>query len=253
MLDLSGVRIKIGRANTHLDDFDEQAQAVVAAYRNAVVRERDEDRSEYVFSIERVPPLDPVLGAILGDAIHNLRAALDHLAWQAVIAGGGNPTGDTNFPVLDVAPTADRYGRTRVQIAPGIPKRLQEVLDTFQPYKRGNPTTHPLHVIHRLDIDDKHHELFVTVVGVVSVSFHEPFDVVGLNTGPYEDGAEVCRFTGPEVSDAEDEFNPAIAFAVRLDEPSAGPWGRTVGASQLIRQSLTYIENEVIPGFANCF
>src|SRR5205823_5868861 len=106
---------------------------------------------------------------------------------------------------------------------------------------------------HRLDIEDKHHELIVTVVGVNSISFREPFDAASFHPGPYEDGAEICRFTGPDVGDAEDEFQPAITFAVRLNEPGAGPWGRTLAASQLIRRSLTYIEDEVIPGFANFF
>ena len=36
---------------------------------------------------------------ILGDLLHNLRSALDHLAWQLVVDGGGTPSQDTNFPV----------------------------------------------------------------------------------------------------------------------------------------------------------
>ncbi len=89
--DLSGVLVKIDRAKTHLNDFDRRARRIEDACRRVIVRERDEQRSEYVFRFSRIPTLRPVLGAVIGDAIHNLRVALDHLAWQLVIASGGKP------------------------------------------------------------------------------------------------------------------------------------------------------------------
>src|SRR5919199_1097563 len=78
---LSGVLVKI----------DREAKRVEAGCRDAFVRERDDGRSEYVFRFGRVPAVPPVLSAIIGDAIHNLRVSLDHLAWQLVIATGGTP------------------------------------------------------------------------------------------------------------------------------------------------------------------
>jgi hypothetical protein len=102
--DLSGVLVKIDRARTHLDDFDRRARRVEEACRKAIVRERDEQRSEYVFRFNRVPAISAVLGAIIGDAIHNLRVSLDHLAWQLVIATGGTPSNATTFPIHEVPP-----------------------------------------------------------------------------------------------------------------------------------------------------
>jgi hypothetical protein len=38
---------------------------------------------------------------IIGDALHNLRSALDHLYYQVVLACGGKPTKWTIFPIRD--------------------------------------------------------------------------------------------------------------------------------------------------------
>jgi hypothetical protein len=254
VLDLSGTRVKIDRAKTHLDDFDRQVKDIKAACRDAVVGKRDENQSEYVFCIERVPTLDPVLSATLGDAIHNLRASLDHLAWQTIIAAGGQPSDNTNFPILDVPPTPDRFGRSRPQIPPGISTKLREILDEMQPYKRTNPATHELFVIHHLDIGDKHRQLLVAIVGVTSLAWFGELKPVAVNVGPYEDGAEICRFLRSNGGDTEDQFQPTISFDVRRNEPIAGgPWSQMLSASHLVRRSLTYIENEVIPRFTDYF
>jgi hypothetical protein len=249
--DLSGVLVKIERAKSHLRDFDLRAKRTEDACRKAVIRERDDERAELVFRFGRVPPLRPVLGAIIGDAIHNLRVALDHLACQLVIATSGTPNDATAFPILPVAPTPSSDGRTRPQIAPGVPKDLREILDEVQPYKLAKPTNHDLMVLHRLDINDKHRELLITVIGVKHFGWFGEANPTGINLGPYEDGSEVCRFPYADLED-QGNFSPTFSFAVRLDEAEAGPWGLMHGASEFVRRRpLRYIEEEVLPRFGS--
>jgi hypothetical protein len=251
--DLSGVLVKIDRARAHLDEFDREASRVEAACRDAIVRERDERRSEYVFRFDRVPAVPAVLSAIAGDAIHNLRVSLDHLAWQLVIATGGTPRagwGGTTFPIYERSPSPD----SRPQINPGVPEGLRQVLDELQPYKRARqPEHHQLAILNRLDISDKHHQLLVAVIGVQSLGWWGEVDPTGFNSGPYRDGSEVCRFPYSGTS-GTDQFSPTFVFRVRLDEPAAGPWSRTLGAADLVRRHiLRYIENEVLPRFRDYF
>ena len=251
--DLSGVLVKIDRAKTHLNDFDRRARRIEDACRRVIVRERDEQRSEYVFRFSRIPTLRPVLGAVIGDAIHNLRVALDHLAWQLVIASGGKPNDSTAFPILEVAPTPNRYGRSRPQISPGVSKELRKILDEVQPYKLAKPANHDLMVLHRLDINDKHRQLLITVLGVRHFGWFGEADPTLVNLGPYQDGSEVCRFPYADLEDQEN-FSPTFSFAVRLNEAEAGPWGMMLGASELIRRRpLRYIEDEVVPRFQSYF
>jgi hypothetical protein len=121
-----------------------------------------------------------------------------------------------------------------------------------QPYKRAKPAHHVLAILHRLDISDKHRELLITVVGVQSLGWFGEIEPTAFNPGPYDDGAEVCRFPYPS-TDAQNQFNPVMGFSVRLNEPAAGPWSLTLGAADVLRQSLRYVENEVLPRFRSYF
>ncbi len=98
---LTSVLVRIERARTHLADFDNQVRPISGACN--LTRECDEQRSEYIFRLSKVPAVPPVLSAIIGDALHNLRVSLDYLAWQLVLATGEKPPtsgrGGTSFPV----------------------------------------------------------------------------------------------------------------------------------------------------------
>jgi hypothetical protein len=63
------------------------------------VWDADRHRYEFVPMLHRSPPLR--LGVILGDMVHNLRSALDHLVWQAVLRNGGRPNRSHQFPICD--------------------------------------------------------------------------------------------------------------------------------------------------------
>jgi hypothetical protein len=251
--DLSGVLVKIERAKSHLRDFDLRTRRTEEAYRRAVVRERDEERAELVFRFGHVPTLRPTLSAVIGDAIHNLRVALDHLAWQLVIASGGQPNDSTAFPILEIAPAPNRYGHTRPQIPPGVSKEMRKVLDEVQPYKLAKPANHDLMVLHRLDINDKHRQLLITVIAIRHFGWWGEADPTVINLGLYQDGSELCRFPYDELADPE-TFSPSFAFGVRLNEAAAGPWGMMLRASEFIRRHpLRYIEEEVLPRFERYF
>lgn len=251
MADLKGVHTKIDRAKTHLDDFDSQARPIIAACGNAVIREYDKKRSEYIFRFGRVPVVPPGLSAIIGDAVHNLRASLDHLAWQLVIASGRKPTGDTGFPIYRTAPG---HGRTHLpQIKPGVPVQVRRILDEIQPYKRPKPAHHELAILSELDNSDKHRELLIAIIGLSSLGYFGDAEPTRFNPGPYDDGAEICRFAYSGTN-GENEFNPSFAFTVRLNEPAAGPWGLMRGATDFARRlPLRYIEDEVLPRFRGFF
>src|ERR1022692_4855104 len=51
---LSGVSLKIDRARAHLADFDAHVGPLEAECMNAIVRDRDERKSQYVFRFDHV-------------------------------------------------------------------------------------------------------------------------------------------------------------------------------------------------------
>lgn len=248
-VDLSGVYVKVDRAKAHLKDFDTQSRPIINACREALIRAYDEKQFEYVIRLDPSPEMPTVLSAIIGDAIHNLRVSLDHLAWQLVIAAEETPNRDTRFPIRKVQPGPDGIGLSLPNIKPGIPEVMRRVLDEVQPYKRKKSANHDLVTLNNLDIGDKHHQLIVAVLGIRNniIGWWGDIEITKFNLGPYDKDSEVCRYT----SSTDNE--PKMDFAVRLNDPAAGPWGTMLGATDLVRRSLTYIENEVFPRFARFF
>ena len=99
---LIGARLKVERARKHLDLLRQETRAFTEGKPYGVRAEFDAERSEYAIRIRLRDPDTRVpigLSLIAGDAVHNLRSALDHLAWQLAIIGTG-PGRFTQFPLM---------------------------------------------------------------------------------------------------------------------------------------------------------
>src|SRR5687767_9529658 len=98
-----GVHLKLNRASEHGDAFKAEAREFLRRPDTCEIRaEDDAQRGETVFRVTRQPTRPPArLAVIAGDAIHNMRAALDYVVWQLVIANGQKPragAGGNSFP-----------------------------------------------------------------------------------------------------------------------------------------------------------
>ena len=142
-------------------------------------------------------PLDDA-ALIIGDALHNLRSALDLMYYQIVLACSGTPSDWTKFPVYDTSEKLDPWLSSALkgkQINECVLKLLH---DDIKPYKTGNPLIFALHC---LNISDKH-EFFIPVlklVGVFDVRLEDDKGRVVGNTGYLMD--ESCRI---RIQDADD-------------------------------------------------
>jgi hypothetical protein len=158
---LHGVRLKIERAKKHIQVLD----AEIGTFCNTqayVLGVKEKPEIEYVtLYIAEIRPIPDEIPLILGDAVHNLRSALDHLIWQLVEAGGGTPNRDTYFPICQ---TPEKY---TAAISKGKIKMMrpgaEKIICAVQPYTAGD---NPLWYLHKLDIADKH-RLLVTVTAFV--------------------------------------------------------------------------------------
>jgi hypothetical protein len=102
-----GVWRKIDRAKTHIEaleaEIDEASDG--EPRRVGIGRRYDTDAQEIVFYAEKLPEIRDSYGLLVGDAIHNLRCALDHLWWAlATLHLGRDPDGDeakeVQFPIF---------------------------------------------------------------------------------------------------------------------------------------------------------
>jgi hypothetical protein len=104
------------------------------------------------------PPLR--LGLVAADAIHNFRAALDHLVYEVAALGprGVEGRGErTQFPIFGRKKDFDRHIATYLQ---GVPKDAVDLFGLLQPYEGGEEL---IANIAKLDDRDKHRALGAVV------------------------------------------------------------------------------------------
>jgi hypothetical protein len=150
------ITAKLERAKKHVEDLN----VALIAFWDAepyVIRFEDDpntrERTYYVLSVQDLPP---EIVTIVGDALHNLRSALDHLAYQLVVAAGGKPDINTAFPI---AKSFESYmspkGRLKVK---GMRQDAIKAIDAHKPYKGGNDTLWHLHELNNIE----KHRLLIT-------------------------------------------------------------------------------------------
>src|SRR5258708_16555502 len=103
---VSRVRLKIKSAEKHIEDLEIAIQRFIGSkpYKIGAKPHPVVAIEHTTLFIEEVKPVPNDIALILGNAIHNLRSALDHLAWQLVEAGGGTPIKKTPFSLFETPP-----------------------------------------------------------------------------------------------------------------------------------------------------
>ncbi len=200
-LNFHDVRGNLGASGSYpLGGFQWQVSKwLVEAGRSRFDAEIQDGGRTYIYRLVDVPTTPVEWSLIMGDAVHNLRSALDLLAWQAVIAGVGTPSRSTCSPIYKKQ--EDRKFSLALK---GAPSHFIDAVRQMQPYIdapmaeawRGGR----LWLLYRLDIEDKHH-LLVTCPGVVNeMSSNRPPEVDGCEFigtwQPAAEGVEVMRFSG---------------------------------------------------------
>lgn len=244
---LAGAWQKVGRARQHLDILKHETDIVARKNPCKAVSEDDPKTGHVVLRV-RLPngpfQIPSRLGLIAGDAVHNLRSALDHLAYQLAKAGTG-ATRTTQFPLMeDPDDYRDREGR----LLAGIVERHRTVIKSLQPYHARQPPQSwidsgvvdlrdplamnlSLLLIGRLDNIDKHRGL---LPGTALAPFVQPqFEGVIRATGTYpseavrmEDGAELYRITELERKPgAEVKVKTKPSITITFGNPEWGKLG----------------------------
>jgi hypothetical protein len=183
---------------------------------------------------------------LLGDALTNLRAALDHAFWDAVIAHSGPPTRPNRvaFPITATAKSFRGVGDLKALVAP----QVWEVVEAMQPFHGGDEAhTAPLEVLRWLSNVDKHRNVHVvgrTVfnTGPTLIKASTPTEVVdeSRHEGATEDGTVVARlkFKRPEAGEPID-LAPTFAHIASI-QVSEGPreYRSLAGAMQVTREDV---------------
>jgi hypothetical protein len=162
---LAGVRAKIRRAKEHIVGFYYAKKAFLESSPFTFSHSEDVNTGRYNVFITNIKPVPLELSLIIGDAIHNLRSALDLLACQLVKLNVGD--NDCNHIYFPISESASKFiitlSNDKIKV---LGKPALEILKQLQPYQDGKH--HDLWVLHRLDIQDKHRLLIVVPTSIYS-------------------------------------------------------------------------------------
>lgn len=132
-------------------------------------------------------PVPPFIGLLLGDVLHNLRAALDYVAWELVETAGGQPGTKTYFPIAETAAKSEELtAKGGLKIAG--PEVCDVLLNVIKPFKGGNQNLWALHSVNNTD----KHRLTVPTVAVTKLtgfSAHATRLTIANNTMSVSSGA----------------------------------------------------------------
>ena len=84
-----GANLKLDRADHHVRDFQATFEASIQSNPYEIVLNNDVGARFHTLEVKFREPIPTSLALILADAIHNLRAALDHATWELVGLDGG--------------------------------------------------------------------------------------------------------------------------------------------------------------------
>lgn len=135
----------------------------------------------------------------------------------------------------------------REKLIDQLPPAAQDEIKGLQPYHRGDQAEyHPLWVIHRLSVTDKH-----KIVPGIGYEIRIPLGIGAYTVvthGPLDDGAEILRFPALR-ADAEADFKPDFALHIVFEQ---GGWSK--GTSMITFHTLyVFVRDDVLRRFERFF
>lgn len=218
--------IKIERAKELIQELRREIEAFHGGNPYQLIASTEPESGDHVVRVHilRAPPAR--WGALIGDAIHNVRSALDLLVWQLVLCNGSVPGKHNAFPIYDtLADFLNGYARQLRGVATPAVKMIR----SLNPYEAGNRT---LWLLHKLDIIDKHRVLVPAYSSVgttiidMTVGIRKlmpeaeslPPMPIGLNWAdpscPVQEGEELWRVKADQREDVD--LHPKFTFTIAL-------------------------------------
>lgn len=223
---MAQVQLKLDRADKHIGDLERATVAFTESHPYRVVPKHDPDTGQYIHKPELLRPIPQEIALVAGDAIHNLRSALDHMIGRFAIAADINDSQREALIEKTAFPTAKTEANyiKEVQAKAGFgPEALSKKLLGYKCYSGGDNT---LYALHQLDIIDKHRAL---ILGFASIG------AIRMLLIPGDPESEIIGLTRPNsgLNRADkskgmvlDEPHPDLKFDIKVSLNEAGPLDR---------------------------
>ncbi len=181
-----GPKLKIERAKRHIADFQAMAQAFFEEQPYGLIADVDPQTGENIYRVLVKKQIPIELSALLGDAIHNLRTALDYAVTDMIKAADGEIKYNERFPIVGRRKALKPRGVSEVPFVGGPSNRLIRFLNRDKCASAG------LWTLHWLDIMDKHHSIVPVTSATLQIT--AMVGAPGMFVAP---NGELCIGGGP--------------------------------------------------------
>lgn len=192
-LNLQASWAKVARARDHTDRLEALEAAFLRREPNKV-RFDDETEAPAILLRVVVEPVPIEFSMVAGDIVHNLRSALDYLAWELVLSEGQTPGRHTAFPIYVKKTDFDKRVRNppkgRLSPLEGIDPASDKfaLVEWFQPYRHVGmgPNETMLAVLAALSNRDKHRGLLAGSSWLHALDLDRILEMSGAPLSSYE-------------------------------------------------------------------
>lgn len=161
---LDGCNAKLNRAHKHLDALNAKTASFAETDPCTFMRKREPNGPKQVFRLKvlREPDPDGTLATLIGDLAHNLRSALNHLAWE--LKGHYKLPQDraVDFPIFESKVLYWDRGSRDSRVG-NLPATALALIDGVQPCNGGDYSLWVLHEVNRVD---KHQTIPTVALGI---------------------------------------------------------------------------------------
>ena len=262
----SWIVLKLARAKQHLDAVNEETRQLVDSKDCGVVVDFETEPGYLIIKayMRRTPP--PLCSIYIGEALYQIRSALDHLICYLTEKNGKVVNNKREFPIFSDRdhfrdPKTGALCSWILDRIDGLTPQHQALVEREQPFqgKYGAPDDDPLRWLYCLSNFDRHQ--FLHLVGTTVVSAHDIFTPqwfadryltqITSNFGPFEGETEVARFRiaaaahdlTPEVAV---QVNSKVSFSVAFDQNGPGLGRPVISTLKAIGERATLILAEFV-------
>jgi hypothetical protein len=213
---LRSFQAKVIWAHQHLEALRDAIGDFGRSKPCVVVHDFDPKSVKHTWHVSGKPDTPPQqLSLRLGDTLNNLRAVLDHLAWDLVLANGKSPRKSTGFPICETPESFASDGVQKMIAAMADP--VQAKIEELQPYKTINShdTNHALGLLNRLGNIEKHRHFNFIAASVDLAAFNVDEGLLTssyIHQGPIEDGTVLA------VAEGQMNVNFLTAFGIAFGQ-----------------------------------
>jgi hypothetical protein len=252
--DLSGVRLKLDRAEVHIKAFRRKIETFSKGdpppfgFRTDKTAGPDKSVEYVLYAIVREPP-PRELALLVGDALHSLRSALDHLVYE-LVPPRNRKSLKLQFPIF--VDECEFKVRSPPMIK-GIKGDERTLIERLQPYAAADPPQNdPLAILRKLSNLDKH-RLLVPMISGTSVkdtwigSDNAKIRWTLLERGPVEHDAKIVAFTAtPEDPAKNMNVQPQSGLQIQLRDTGVIRSMVDIDAADLLDMLHSHVRHAVI-------